>query len=79
MDKGVFKEVTLRRKEILNRVNPENVELAQSYLKYVNISNYERTTVSNKIQLLLHFYLYAVSTFIVSGFIFIFSILYLDS
>lgn len=55
MEKGIFKDVTLRRKEILNRVNPENVELAQSYLKFVNISNYERTTVSNKIQLLLHF------------------------
>ena len=55
MEKSIFKEVTLRRKEILNKVNPENVELAQSYLKYINISNFEKDTVSAKIQLLLHF------------------------
>ena len=55
MAESIFKEVTLRRKEILNKVSPENVELAQSYLKYVNISNLERSTVSTKIQLLLHF------------------------
>ena len=35
MSESIFKEVTLRRKEILNKVNPENVELAQSYLKYI--------------------------------------------
>lgn len=55
MSESIFKEVTLRRKEILNKVNPENVELAQSYLKYINISNFEKSTVSSKIQLLLHF------------------------
>lgn len=55
MSESIFKEVTLRRKEILNKVNPENVELAQSYLKYINISNFEKSTVSTKIQLLLHF------------------------
>ena len=55
MSESIFKEVTLRRKEILNKVNPENVDLAQSYLKYINISNFEKSTVSSKIQLLLHF------------------------
>ena len=55
MSESIFKEVTLRRKEILNKVNQENVELAQSYLKYINISNFEKSTVSTKIQLLLHY------------------------
>ena len=55
MSESIFKEVTLRRKEILEKVNPKNVELAQSYLKYINISNFEKSTVSTKIQLLLHY------------------------
>lgn len=55
MGESIFKDVTLKRKEILNKVNPENVELAQSYLKYINISSFEKHTVSSKIQLLLHF------------------------
>lgn len=55
MAESIFKEVTLQRREILSKVNPENVELAQSYLKYINISNFEKSTVSAKIQLLLHY------------------------
>lgn len=55
MSESIFKDISLRRREILNKVNPENVELAQSYLKYINISNFERSTVSAKIQLLLHY------------------------
>lgn len=55
MSVNIFKDVTLRRKEILERVNPKNVEMAQGYLKYVNISNFEKSTVSTKIQMLLHF------------------------
>ena len=44
MSVNIFKDVTLRRKEILERVNPKNVEMAQGYLKYVNISNFEKST-----------------------------------
>lgn len=55
MSESIFKDISLRRREILSKVNPENVELAQSYLKYINISNFERSTVSAKIQLLLHY------------------------
>lgn len=55
MGENYFKETTLKRKEILSKVNPQNVEWAQSYLKHINISNYERSTVSTKIQLLLNF------------------------
>lgn len=55
MRESIFKDVTLRRKEILNKVNPKNVELAQSYLKYINISSFEKSTISSKIQMLLHF------------------------
>lgn len=55
MAESIFKDISLRRREILNKINPQNVELAQSYLKYINISSFERDTVSTKIQLLLHY------------------------
>lgn len=55
MSESIFKEITLRRREILEKVNPQNVELAQSYLKYINISSLKRETINIKIQLLLHY------------------------
>ena len=51
MSESIFKEVTLRRKEILEKVNPKNVELAQSYLKYITkTSHIPNGSCSLKIQ-----------------------------
>lgn len=54
-DVKLFKDIALRRREILEKVNPTNREYAESYLKHINISAYERSTISSKIQMLLHY------------------------
>ena len=51
----ILRDISLRRKEILEKVSDENREYAESYLKHINVSAYERTTISSKIQMLLHY------------------------